>query len=227
MQIDTYRLMYAPENDAYDRHDSIGSVVEVGWFFWGSVGRKRLKRMKKLRKVWGESDQPDQTKQTRHNYSLVIITTSFEMLFEVRASCLPLGLGSTTPLCTRMARGSHRWADLSPLASATDAYFFFLFPAVDRHPERGIYLLRFGFPTPACCACITSHVTYPNVTPPMSVGRFFFFFFFFLSLGATRVPRKSLLTHTSCTAVAQHFPHCPYIESIYICITWCKWGPDQ
>ena len=53
-----------------------------------------------------------------------------------------------------------------------------------------IYYLGFR---PLLVACIkeTSHVTYPNVSPPMSVGRFFFFFFFQLRSFSLSVQQES------------------------------------
>lgn len=62
------------------------------------------------------------------------------MLFELRASCL---LGSTKPLCTRMARGSHRWNGVGrtfPLWLLRLMLIFFF--SFDHHPEWGTYLLR-------------------------------------------------------------------------------------
>lgn len=46
---------------------------------------------------------------------------------------------------TRQPQMEWRWADLSPLASATDAYFFFFFPLIQNGEFISFVYILFGF----------------------------------------------------------------------------------
>lgn len=131
-----------------------------------------------------------------------------------------LGLGvQQRHLCSRMARGSHRWnwrlgATFHTLASATDAWFFFFFPLLIIHSERGFFfssLPLFDLFSDSYCtySSETSHISPPNVTldNKCQFGHFLRFLpdSFSLCLNATAIlanTHKSYHGRTVCS-------HCP------------------